>query len=103
MRRNFLQVMGYIRFIGMTSLAITFFSVRAEGQTFDGVVNSLAYPTSAERFFSEGQQKFEQEIRRLQKRDTQQSAEPLVIYPATLNQPKELQEQDFLKSPKGNP
>jgi hypothetical protein len=74
----------------ISTLLLTGLNSVAQAQQFDSIQGALAYPTSAERFFQEGREKLDEEVKNI--------IEKPLVSPETLLQIREkLQLQEDLR------
>jgi hypothetical protein len=62
--KGFTQLKTALMFT-ISTLLLTGLNSVAQAQQFDSIQGALAYPTSAERFFQEGRDKFDEEVKNI--------------------------------------
>lgn len=70
------------------------FSPITEGE-LGSAINSLVSPTSSERFFEEGRQQLEQELRHLHQEPNEQTSDLLMVDPDIFQQQQDLQQEQY--------
>jgi hypothetical protein len=96
MKRIFLLIVVFASssLVSIASIGTWVSPVAAQDHGLQNVSNALASPTSAERFFNEGQQQQEYEIQRLQQGSNAQPSDVLKIDPSIVQQQRNWQQQE---------
>lgn len=84
--------------VNITSTGVLASPAAAQNGKVQNALNGLVSPTSAERYFREGQRQFEREIRHLQQDSGKQASAILKVDPAIFQHQQNFQqlEQQFL-------
>ncbi|MGF1535857.1 MAG: hypothetical protein ACFB4J_05135 [Elainellaceae cyanobacterium] len=81
--------------VGLASAEAQASPLSLSNQDLQTITSALAFPTSSERFFTEGRERFEREIQAFQQGSAAQTAELLTVDPTLLDQSQDLEQHFF--------